>query len=63
MADELCTICNNKVEVQIMKNTGVCGEKCRKLRDGDKRHPIAYTDAGITNIIAQPEGVNPSGII
>lgn len=63
MEQETCIICGNEIKTQIMKNTGVCGENCRKLRDGEKAESRAQTDAGITNLLNQPTGeVNLRGI-
>lgn len=31
-----CEMCNRKIEIAIFKNTGVCCELCRKLRDGEE---------------------------
>lgn len=30
-----CSVCKKPVLVQIMKDSGVCSEGCRKKRDGD----------------------------
>lgn len=27
---EKCRICDKEIKVQIMKNSGLCGEQCRK---------------------------------
>lgn len=32
---DLCVMCGRKVEVQILKGSGVCCEQCRKDRDRD----------------------------
>lgn len=54
--DENCSVCKKKVETMAFKNTGVCGENCRKVRDGEVDRPGAQTDAGITNLLNQPTG-------
>lgn len=57
MSDEQkCSQCGKTIKVQIMQNTGVCGENCRKKRDGEGTHQTALVDAGITNILNQPTG-------
>lgn len=33
--NNVCCMCGTKIETQIFKNTGTCGEGCRKDRDGD----------------------------
>lgn len=30
---ELCGMCNAPIQTMCFKGTGVCGERCRKLRD------------------------------
>ena len=35
VTEENCTVCDSKITIQIMKNSGVCSENCRKIRDGD----------------------------
>lgn len=30
---ERCKVCGKEVKVQIMKNTGLCSERCRKAND------------------------------
>ncbi len=32
---EFCSECGDEVVMQIMKNTGICSEICRKHRDGE----------------------------
>lgn len=60
---EKCSECGKKIQVAIMKGTGVCGENCRKVRDGEDDRPSAQVDAGVTNILRQPTGeVNLRGI-
>ena len=55
---ENCTVCGKKIEVQIMKNSGVCGEICRKKRDGEISNEMP------TNLMPgmRAEGINPRGI-
>lgn len=60
--NERCSECGAQIKVQIMKGSGVCGELCRKARDGESDKPSAQTDAGITNLLRSPNGVNPRGI-
>lgn len=63
MMSETCSECGNEVTIQIMKGTGLCGENCRKTRDGETPKPKSQVDAGITNIIrGQKGGVNLNGI-
>lgn len=33
--NNICCMCLKKIKVQIMKNTSVCSERCRKDRDND----------------------------
>jgi hypothetical protein len=33
--NNVCMMCGAQVEMQIMKNTGLCSENCRKERDHD----------------------------
>jgi hypothetical protein len=33
--NNVCMMCGAKIEMQIMKNTGLCSENCRKERDHD----------------------------
>lgn len=58
MAEETCEICDKKIEVQIMKNTGVCSELCRKARDDEFLPP--EIDPRLT---MQNDGVDPRGIV
>lgn len=60
---EKCMECGKDVTIQIMKNTGLCSENCRKAFTGETAKSNAQVDAGITNILAQPRGeVNLRGI-
>jgi ribosomal protein L37AE/L43A len=60
---ETCTNCGREIKVTIYKGTGHCSEGCNKTLKGDTGRPQAQTDAGITNILAQPTGeVNLNGI-
>lgn len=58
MAEETCAICGNKIEIQIMKNSGVCSELCRKVRDGELSR--AEIDPSLT---METGGVDPRGIV
>lgn len=60
--NERCSECGAAIKVQIMKGSGVCSEDCRKARAGEFDKPSAQTDAGITNLLAKPNGVNLNGI-
>jgi hypothetical protein len=64
MATENCTVCTKKIRIMTFKGTGVCSENCRKIRDGeDPNKPSGTTvDAGITNILRKPSGVDPNAI-
>lgn len=57
-----CGICGVEIKVSIFKGTGWCSEDCRKVLKGETEKPSALTDAGITNILRQPSGVDPRGI-
>lgn len=60
---ETCSECGKEVRTQVMKGTRLCGEVCRKIRDGEEDRPGALTDAGITNLLNQPTGeINLDGI-
>jgi hypothetical protein len=59
---EKCTQCGGKIYTMAFKGTGVCGELCRKVRDRDADRPRSQVDAGITNLLSQPEGLNHRGI-
>lgn len=41
MSKEYCSQCPKEILIQIFKGTGVCSEKCRKIRDND--HKVAGT--------------------
>ena len=59
MSNEIdtCSECGKKVETMAFRTTGVCGEDCRKKRDGETdEKPKSQTDAGITNLLNQPTG-------
>ena len=60
--EETCGECGSEVKTQIMKGTGLCGELCRKQRDKEPENYRPQTDAGITNILRRPSGVDPRGI-
>lgn len=32
---ERCIVCNKKIKTMTWIGTGVCSDKCRKVRDGD----------------------------
>lgn len=57
-----CKNCGNEIKVSIFKNEDWCSEDCRKVLKGETEKPSALTDAGITNILRQPSGVDPRGI-
>lgn len=62
-AKDKCSECGAEILVQIMKNSGVCSENCRKVRDGEEERPNALVDAGVTALVNQPNGeVNIRGI-
>lgn len=42
---DICIICLKPITIQIMKNTGVCSEFCRKERDGDAGTPMALANS------------------
>lgn len=61
---EKCMECGKNVTVQIMKNTGLCSENCRKAFFGETKKASAQVDAGITNLLSQPTGeINKRGIV
>lgn len=62
MAKDNCDNCGKKIQVAIFKGSGHCSEDCRKQLAGEVPRPTAQTDAGITNLLKQPEGINPRGI-
>lgn len=62
MDAEICTECGSEVKTMAFRKTGVCSESCRKDRDNDHEQARAFTDAGITNILKQPNGINPKEI-
>lgn len=39
MREEMCKNCRQPVLIQIMKNTGLCSENCRKEWDGEDQAP------------------------
>lgn len=53
---ETCSECNSQIKTMAFRGTGVCGEDCRKQRDGENDQPKSQTDAGITNLLNQPTG-------
>lgn len=57
-----CNNCGKKIQVAIFKGSGHCGDDCRKVLSGETPRPSAQTDAGITNLLKQPRGVDPRGI-
>ena len=57
-----CEVCGVEIKVAIFKGTGWCSEDHRKQLVGEAERPSAQTDAGITNLLRQPEGINPGGI-
>jgi hypothetical protein len=62
VASDDCNNCGKKIEVAIFKGSGHCSDDCRKVLAGETARPTAQTDAGITNLLKQPEGINPRGI-
>lgn len=42
---EQCKICGNPVNTMSFRGTGVCGENCRKIRDGEIDDPKAQVHA------------------
>lgn len=62
MASEKCSECNKPVETMAFKGAGVCGELCRKRRDGETPEVRSQTDAGITGLLRKPEGLDPRAI-
>ena len=59
-----CKNCGKEIGVAIFKGGDWCSDDCRKELAGEKSESRAQTDAGITNILNQPNGeVNPRGII
>lgn len=47
LTDNICTICNKPILIQIFKNSGVCCERCRKERDHDTEPWRGLTEAPI----------------
>lgn len=35
-----CEVCKKKIKVMCFRNTGVCSENCRKVRDGEGKHVV-----------------------
>lgn len=61
--EEICSVCGKKVEVMAFRKTKVCSENCYKKMTGDTDEARAQVDAGLTNILNQPNGeVNLRGI-
>lgn len=61
-AMETCLNCGKKIEVSIFKNTGHCSENCRKVLMGETNEVRAQTDAGVTAMLRQPEGIDRRSI-
>lgn len=61
--EETCTVCGKEVKTQIQKGTGLCGDNCRKIHEGEVERPKPQMDAGITNQLNNNHSVNLRGIV
>jgi hypothetical protein len=59
---EECTICTKPVQVQIMKGTGICSEKCRKIRDGEANPDRALMHAAEPPVVVNYHKTDVTGI-
>jgi hypothetical protein len=60
--NEFCEVCNKEIKTMAFKKTGVCGENCRKVRDGETTEQRAQVHAAIVPAVVKGKVKNPNAI-